>query len=47
MRWLYRLLSFGGDIKAARRGPGAFSRRVIRKRANRGFNRWLRKRVKP
>ena len=47
MRNLYRLLSAWGTAKTASRGPGALARRVVRQRANRGFNRSLRRWVKP
>lgn len=43
----YRWLSLLGDAKAARRGPGAYARRYVRKRANRSFNRALRQLLKP
>lgn len=47
MRALYRILSLLGTLKAARRGPGALVRRKVRQRANRSFNRALRRVVKP
>jgi hypothetical protein len=47
VRDLYRILSLLGDVKAARRGPGAYGRRYIRKQANRHGNRWLRRLLKP
>lgn len=43
----YRVLSLWGDVKAARRSPGSYARRQVRKRANRVFNRWLRRVLKP
>jgi len=47
MRGLYKLLSVLGDVKAASRGPAPFVRRAVRKKANKEFNRWLRKAVRP
>jgi hypothetical protein len=47
VRTLYRLLSAWGDLRAARRGPGANVRRYGRKRANRTFNRALRRWLRP
>lgn len=46
-RWLYRLLSAKGNVKAASRGPGAYVRRRTRARAHRGLARMLRKVLKP
>lgn len=43
----YRVLSLLGDVKAARRGPGAYTLRRVRSHANRVFNRFLRRLVKP
>ena len=43
----YRVLSLWGDVKAATRGPGPLARREVRKRANRVFNRWLRRVLRP
>lgn len=47
MRVFYKVLSLLGDVKAASRGPAPLARRVARKEANRVFNRWLRKTLKP
>lgn len=47
MRAAYRLLSLLGTAKTARRGPGALLRRELRRRANRAFNRELRRVVRP
>lgn len=47
MRTFYRLLSILGDLKAASRGPDAYLRRLLRKQANRHFNRTLRKVLRP
>lgn len=47
MRALYRLLGLAGTAKAARRGPASLARRVARQKANRHFNRTLRKVLKP
>lgn len=47
MRGLYKALSLLGDVKAVSRGPAPFVRRVVRKKANKAFNRALRKVVKP
>ena len=47
MRWLYKALSLLGDLKAARRGPGALLRRQSRKEAHRRFGRVLRRILKP
>lgn len=47
MRAIYRVLSILGDAKAATRGPAPLARRLARKEANRLFNRWLRRTLKP
>lgn len=47
MRTVYRLLSLLGDLRAARRGPGAYGRRVARREAHRGLARILRRVLKP
>jgi len=47
VRWLYKALSLLGDLKAARRGPGALLRRQGRKEAHRRFGRVLRRILKP
>lgn len=46
-RWLYRLLSVKGNVKAATRGPGAYVRRRTRARAHRGLARLLRSVLRP
>lgn len=47
IRAAYRLLSWLGTAKTARRGPSALLRRELRRRANRAFNRELRRVLKP
>lgn len=47
MRALYRLLSFAGDVKAARRGPGAYGRRYVRKAGHRTLASAMRKVLRP
>ena len=47
VRQLYRLLSAWGDLRAARRGPGALARRHARRAAHRGLSRALRKVLRP
>jgi hypothetical protein len=37
--WLYRIARTMGDVNAARRGPSAYGRRVVRKRVYRTTNR--------
>jgi hypothetical protein len=39
MRWLWKLLGLQADVKAASKGPGAYARRMVRKRAHRAVNR--------
>lgn len=41
--FLYRALSLSNDARAVSRGPGAMTRRVLRKAAYRGTTRILRK----
>lgn len=43
----YKLLSILGDLKAARRGPGALARRQARKEAHKGLARVLRRFLRP
>lgn len=47
MRWLYKALSLLGDVRAARRGPGALLRRQGRKTGHRWFGRLLRRILRP
>jgi len=46
-RSAYRLLSVLGDLKAARRGPDALGRRIVRRQAHKTLASWLRKVLKP
>jgi len=46
-RSAYRLLSVLGDLKAARRGPDAIGRRMVRRHAHKTLASWLRKMLKP
>jgi hypothetical protein len=43
----YKILSILGDIRAARRGPGALVRRQVRKEGHKRFGRLLRKIFRP
>jgi hypothetical protein len=43
----YKLLSILGNLRAARRGPGALVRRQARKEARRGLARILRRILRP
>jgi hypothetical protein len=47
MRAVYRLMSALGDLRAARRGPGALARRQGRKIAHRELARVLRRILRP
>jgi hypothetical protein len=47
VRFLYRLLGFSGDVKAARRGPGAYLRRRVRARGHREAGQVLRRVLRP
>ena len=47
MRRGYRLLSILGDLRAARRGPGALVRRQARKEAHKRFSVVLRRVLRP
>lgn len=47
MRLLYKALSVLGDLRAARRGPGALLRRQARKEAHKRFGRVLRRILRP
>jgi hypothetical protein len=46
-RSVYRVLSILGDVKAARRGPDALGRRMVRRQAHKTLASWLRKVLKP
>lgn len=43
MRVLYRLLRAWGDLRAARRGPDAYGKRMVRRSAHRTLARMLRR----
>ncbi|WP_164465263.1 hypothetical protein [Phytoactinopolyspora halophila] len=40
---LFRVLRIWGDAKAAQRGPEAYAKRRVRRKAHRSLARWLRK----
>lgn len=44
---LYRLLRVQGDVRAARRGPGAYGHRVARRQAHGELARLLRRVLRP
>jgi hypothetical protein len=44
VRWLFRVLRLWGDAKAASRGPAAYGRRLVRRRAHRALSRAMRRR---
>jgi hypothetical protein len=39
--WLYGLARLLGDVSAASQGPGALSRRMVRRAAGKTTGRWL------
>jgi hypothetical protein len=45
VRLIYELLSLWGDVRAMRRGPAAYGRRLVRKAAHRQLARVMRRTV--
>lgn len=43
LKTLYKILSVIGDVKAASKGPTAYGKRAIRKKAHKGLAKSMRK----